>query len=217
MSKRRTIRPKEAYHHGDLRRQLLQATRQLITRHGAEQFKVADACKLAGVSIAAPYRHFDSRDDLLDQVVIEGLSEMKDRLTDAVTTLERGSVQALAALGVAYVEFARREPNLFRLMFKPVDDPERHERIECCGSETYGVLLNEVARALNKDTVDEQVLEMALPMWTFVHGTAVLLIDDMLDVTQVTINVEQMVVSVCTRLMSPAAVTPPSPPPGGFQ
>ena len=52
------IKPKAGYHHGDLRRQLVVATRRLIDRDGVDAFRLADAAKLAGVSAAAPYRHF---------------------------------------------------------------------------------------------------------------------------------------------------------------
>lgn len=204
MPKQQAIRSKDAYHHGDLRRQLLQAARQLIREHGADQFKVAEACKLAGVSIAAPYRHFENRDDLLDHVVMQGLDDMKADLTNAIAGLPSGSIESLTALGVGYVDFARREPKLFRLMFRPCDDEERHQRLESHGAETYGVLLNEVASSLKKKAIDEQVLELALPMWTFVHGTAVLLIDDMLNVAEIDVDVEKMVHVVCARLMGPA-------------
>ena len=204
MPKKSAIRSKDAYHHGDLRRQLLQAAKQLIRENGADQFKVSEACKLAGVSIAAPYRHFENRDDLLDHVVMLGLDDMKTDLTNAIAKLPRGSIESLTALGVGYVDFARRESNLFRLMFKPCDEPERHARLEAHGAQTYGVLLNEVASSLDKTAIDEQVLELALPMWTFVHGTAVLLIDDMLNVAEIDIDVEKMVHGVCTRLLGPA-------------
>jgi len=196
----KSIQPKEAYHHGDLREQLIQAARQLIAENGADHFKVADACKLAGVSIAAPYRHFANRDDWLDHVVIEAMARMRDQMIAALSDVTPGSVASITQIGCAYVEFARAEPHVFRLMFRPCEDEERHARLEGYGRETYSVLLNEVARVLGKKEFDEQVLKLALPMWTFTHGTAVLLIDDMLNVTDVELDVESMIGSVCEQL-----------------
>ncbi len=162
--KSKSVQPKEAYHHGDLREQLIQAARHLIAESGADQFKVADACKLAGVSIAAPYRHFENRDDWLDHVMIEGMARMREQMIAAVSEAPSGTVASLTRIGCAYVEFARAEPHVFRLMFRPCDDEERHERLEGYGRETDSVLLNEVASVLGKKEIDEQVLKLALPM-----------------------------------------------------
>ena len=67
---------KENYHHGDLRDSLIAATLDLVRKNGPEKFSMADACKEAGVSKAAPYRHFDNREALLEAVIEHGFQQM---------------------------------------------------------------------------------------------------------------------------------------------
>ncbi|MEM6374564.1 MAG: helix-turn-helix domain-containing protein, partial [Pseudomonadota bacterium] len=61
------------YHHGDLRADLVEATRRLVEEKGPDRFSVSDACRAAGVSTAAPYRHFEDRDEMLLAVCAEGM------------------------------------------------------------------------------------------------------------------------------------------------
>jgi AcrR family transcriptional regulator len=194
------VQRKAAYHHGDLRQQLLNATRQLVEEQGPEQFTVVDASRLAGVSTAAPYRHFENRDDMIDAAIIDAMARMKDQMLESLTHARRGTSASLAGLGKAYVAFAEKEPGMFRVMFRKVSDVARQEKLEAAGEETYSVLLGEVAMFLGKKEVDEQVLQLALPMWTFVHGTAVLLIDDHLSVSGTCVQIDKMVDSVCAQL-----------------
>ena len=58
------VRAKSGYHHGDLREALVRTSYDLVCRQGAENFTLAEACRLAGVSTAAPYKHFKDRDEV---------------------------------------------------------------------------------------------------------------------------------------------------------
>lgn len=178
MARKHSIKPKAGYHHGDLRTQLIQAAQRLLANQEAGQFTIADACRLAGVSTAAPYRHFSSRDDLLEAVAIDGVERMGLSMKAALSGLARGSNAAISSLGRAYIAFAQSEPNLFRMIFQRVEDPARKARMEQAGEKTYGVLLNEIACRLGSNEVDDRVLQLALPLWAFVHGTSTLLIED---------------------------------------
>ncbi|HRM76468.1 MAG TPA: helix-turn-helix domain-containing protein, partial [Paracoccus sp. (in: a-proteobacteria)] len=74
---------RSSYHHGNLRQALVEATVRLIEENGPQAFTLAEAARLAGVSAAAPYRHFTGRDELLEEVARQGFEEFADRLEAA--------------------------------------------------------------------------------------------------------------------------------------
>src|SRR5882724_10759607 len=82
--KAKTVRRKAPYHHGELREALIRATRQLVEERGAENFTLADACRVAGVTTAAPYRHFRGKHEILEEIASRGFEEMRKRATAVV-------------------------------------------------------------------------------------------------------------------------------------
>ena len=108
---------KAPYHHGDLREALIAATRQLVMERGAENFTLADACRAAGVTTAAPYRHFRSKQEILEEIASRGFEELRARAMAVVAEKGAGTLEAIVAMGQAYVAFATSETAVFRLMF----------------------------------------------------------------------------------------------------
>src|SRR6185437_800613 len=98
------------YHHGNLREALLQAALDLITKKGAAGFTFADAARMAGVSPAAPYRHFRDRDELLSSIAQRGFEQFEALLTQAWDDGRPDTVSAFERVGKAYLAFARNEP-----------------------------------------------------------------------------------------------------------
>ena len=80
---------RSSYHHGNLRHALVEATVRLIEEKGPQAFTLAEAARLAGVSAAAPYRHFAGRDELLEEVARQGIEEFAERLEAALAELAR--------------------------------------------------------------------------------------------------------------------------------
>ena len=114
------VKKRTTYHHGDLRNALIQAALELIAAHGVEGFTLRDCAKQAGVSVAAPYRHFDDKDDLLAAVAadcIQRLGEAMDRAVEAAGDADPLTV--FRATGIAYVRFAVEHPAHFRVMYLP--------------------------------------------------------------------------------------------------
>jgi AcrR family transcriptional regulator len=108
------------YHHGDLRKALIAAALTAIAEHGAEQFTLRDAARRAGVSPAAPYRHFADRDDLLAAVAADCMLRLGAAMDEAVA--HAGTTDPLdvfRATGLAYVRFAVEHPAHFRVMSMP--------------------------------------------------------------------------------------------------
>lgn len=197
------IHKKTGYHHGDLRGELVNAARKLIEEHGPDGFSMSDACRLAGVSTAAPYRHFSSKEDLLSEIAKDGLGRLGVEMEARASDCERGTIDSIAALGQAYVDFARREPHTFRLMFSTKKHQGRVEELKEVGRGSYGVLLREVARYLGEPDVNEAVLRASFPLWTQVHGLSFLAIDGKLDVTDFPVDIEDSILIATERLLPP--------------
>ncbi len=198
-----SVAKRDGYHHGNLRDHLIAATRILIEQDGVDEFKVSHACRHAGVSTAAPYRHFADKHALLDAVATTGFNDLRDSARAAGAPFEKGSVDAVSAIGKAYVAFAVQNPRLFRLMFTLSEDNEDTQPSpnEQAGRECYEVLLEQLVITLNRPTIDKLVIEAAFPLWTFVHGLAFLLIDDKLSVNEMPIDIEQQIERATACLM----------------
>lgn len=174
------VRPKDKarYHHGDLRGALIEAADALIGEHGPEGFTLAEACRTAGVSSAAAYRHFDDRGALIEAVAARGFSQLEVATREARDRYELGSVDGIVAMGQAYVAFAAAHPALFKLMFGRHPDVQREGVAPAAGKPCFQVLLDAVAGWLDENPVAGlDVLDVAMPLWTIVHGTSYLLID----------------------------------------
>lgn len=109
---------RETYHHGNLRQALVEATVGLIEKKGPLAFTLSEAARLAGVSPAAPYRHFAGRDELLAEVAQQGFAEFSDRLEAAFDGGRPTALGAILRIGSAYLRFATERPGLYIAMFE---------------------------------------------------------------------------------------------------
>lgn len=162
------------YHHGDLRHEVVVAARALVEERGPELFSVAEVCRRAGVSSAAPYRHFADRQEIMDAVAVEGMEDLRAACAAAAALEAPGSAEAVAAIGRAYVGFAAANPAVFRMMFAA--HGESLALVEA-GRRAYSVLLEQVAAWMAARGIEGAVEEAAFPLWTFVHGLSFLYID----------------------------------------
>src|SRR4029450_12374798 len=119
------------YHHGNLKEALMRAALDLIAQKGPAGFTFAEAARSAGVSPAAPYRHFRDRDELLANVALRGFENFTAALTRAWDDARPHALAAFDRLGKSFLECARTEPAYYSAMFEagvPVDaNPELHE------------------------------------------------------------------------------------------
>ena len=106
------------YHHGNLKEALLRAALELIAQKGPAGFTFAEAARWAGVSPAAPYRHFRDRDELLASVALRGFVQFEAALARAWDDGRPDPFVALERLGKAYLDFARTEPAYYSAMFE---------------------------------------------------------------------------------------------------
>lgn len=196
------VKRKTGYHHGDLRQQLVAATRALVEAKGPDLFSVSEAARAAGVSTAAPYRHFADRTEMLVAVALEGMAEMTAAFEAATQGKEPGSDAAIAAIGEAYVRYAEAHPGVFRMMFA---GDYKTEALEEAGHSCYAVVLGQIAQRLGKTDVDDEVEKAGFPLWTFVHGLAFLLIDGKAEFAEMEQEIGDLVSLATRRLLDPPA------------
>ncbi|GAA0765483.1 TetR/AcrR family transcriptional regulator [Ideonella azotifigens] len=173
--------PKAGYHHGDLARALVVAATRLVEAGGGGRLTLRAAAQAAGVSVAAPYRHFADREALLAAVLAEGFGELARR-TDAARLAAAEPLAALAATGLAYVQFAAAHPRTYRLMFGPECDKASHPALMQAGHAALGVLHRAVAdcEAAGLLRKGANVQQVALAGWSLTHGLASLHVDGLL-------------------------------------
>jgi AcrR family transcriptional regulator len=182
------VTPKSAYHHGDLRAQLIAAVRELVETHGPDGFSVSEAARRAGVSSAAPYKHFKDRPEILRGVVSEAMDRLHTAMQSAAAAHPTGSLEAVAAIGQAYVDFARSEPGVFRLVFGLTEGHENAPDLQAKGEGCLGVVVRAVAACLDLPPTDPDVQRRAYMLWSFVHGHSFLHIDMKTKVTTAEID-----------------------------
>jgi AcrR family transcriptional regulator len=185
MHKRGTKAKRGSYHHGDLRQTLLNATLQLIATEGARHFTRREVARRAGVSHAAPYRHFTDKTALLAAVAEEGFRALQDRMCHVNTPQSSEPLAQFLALGVEYVRFAVEHPSHFRVMFGPdITDWTAYPDLHDVSMRTFTLLVESITAAQHEHLIragDPQ--ELALVAWAQVHGLATLLVDQRVPIT----------------------------------
>lgn len=169
------------YHHGDLRSALLEAIRGLVERDGPDRFRIAEACRIAGVSTAAPYKHFADRGEMLRGVALEGMERLHARMKAASESHPAGDPGRVAQLGRTYIDFARSEPGVFRLMFGLADGHDADDALQAVGDAASDLVARVVAEHTGADPASEDVQLRAYALWCFVHGHCFLTLDGKTD------------------------------------
>jgi len=171
-------RKKRTYHHGDLRRTLLDVSVAVIDRHGVDALNLRELAVRAGVSSGAPYHHFADREALLAAIAEEGFAHLEQAmLTERAAAGDEPGAR-LAALGRAYVGFAIANRGYFRVMFR--GDLVRAGSAELAQSKPRPFqLLWETIEDCQKAGVapSGDVQPLVLAAWSAVHGVATLWID----------------------------------------
>jgi AcrR family transcriptional regulator len=162
------------YHHGNLKEALIRAALELIAQKGPAGFTFAEAARWAGVSPAAPYRHFRDRDELLIDVARRGFDRFAVTLESAWDGGRPDAFKALDRLGKAYLRFARSEPAYYSAMFEAGIPPEASAELKEAGQRTFAVLRTATERLVANIPARNRppVLMMTLHIWAVSHGIA---------------------------------------------
>jgi AcrR family transcriptional regulator len=162
------------YHHGNLREALIRAALELIAKNGPAGFTFAEAARFAGVSPAAPYRHFRDRDELMANVALRGFEQFEAALTRAWDSGRPNPFAALDRLGKAYLEFARKEPALYAAMFEASVPVGAHAPLREASDRAFAVLraaADSLCAAMPAKG-RPPALMVALHIWSMAHGVA---------------------------------------------
>lgn len=162
------------YHHGNLREALIRAALDLIAKKGSAGFTFADAARWAGVSPAAPYRHFRDRDDLLANVALRGFEQFEMALAAAWDDGRPDSFTALDRMGKAYLAFARSEPAYYSAMFESGIPTDASPELRAAGDRAFAVLRGAAEKLCAQMPAASRppALMLALHIWSLAHGIA---------------------------------------------
>ena len=174
---------RDTYHHGNLRKALIDAALIILQKKGANALTLRGAARAAGVSQAAPYRHFADKEELLAAVAEEGFRLLSEAVSIAESAVQGNEIQRFRAQGLAYVRFAVEHPAHFRLMFgREMADHSRHAGLKAAADETFTRLITAVTTGQAQHFVRSGVPEdQAMAAWSMVHGLSSLLVDGQLN------------------------------------
>lgn len=164
---------KRGYHHGDLRRALVEAGLQLLEQREADELSLREIARKVGVSATAVYRHFPHKEALLDALAAEGLGRLA-QAQHAAAAAAGGGEAGFVATGVAYVRFALANPALFRLTFGAtasrniLDTPDKVP-------DALAFLRANAEAAAERYGIEPKVV--AVHAWAIAHGLASLMLE----------------------------------------
>ena len=171
---------KRRYHHGDLRRTLLDAAVELVALRGVDDLSLRALARHAGVSSGAPYHHFASKKDLLAAIAVDGFARLADAMRIARDAPgSRSPADRLAAIGEAYVRFALEHPAHYELMFKPGLTGTDDQAAGGPPADAFQILVDATADVVALPEVGARASHPAMIVlsWSIVHGAAALLRD----------------------------------------
>lgn len=162
------------YHHGNLKEALIRAALELIAQKGPAGFTFAEAARWAGVSPAAPYRHFRDREELLASVALRGFEAFEQALARAWDNGRPDAMVALDRLGKAYLAFARNEPAFYSAMFEAGVSPDANPELQAAGDRAFAILRTAAERLIAQLPAQTRppALMLALHIWAMAHGIA---------------------------------------------
>ena len=166
-------RQARAYHHGDLRNGLLEAARSILEEESLAALTLRAVARKAGVSHAAPYRHFPNHEALLVELSIEGFDELREQIGEAAKASGTES-DKIATIGAAYMRFIAARPALARLMFGG-QLPNR-DQFPALGLKADAIG-EEIGQALHNQA-------LGLAVWAAMHGLAMLVLENVIDLGQ---------------------------------
>jgi AcrR family transcriptional regulator len=157
-----------SYHHGDLKTALKTAALKLVRQKGPRGFSLNEASRLAGVTVAAPYRHFEDKDALLAELICDGNAILAKEVREAVEGVNGVREQMLEA-GMAYLHFSVRHADYFSVMFNAGIDKSKHPEVHASAQDAFSTILG---LARQSGSTPELLYQEAVSAWALVHGLA---------------------------------------------
>src|SRR3981081_4074052 len=180
---------KATYHHGNLRSALVRAALELLEESGESALSLRAVARRAGVSPAAPYRHYADREALVSAIAAVGYRELAERLAAAHPS--PSTPEQLASVATAHVQFALERPALFRIMFGEPCDRDNDERVAATAA------VSQYVRVIVERTFPQADPEaLATAIWALVHGLGFLHLDGKLDASTPSVMAERVTATI---------------------
>jgi len=164
--------PKRGYHHGDLKRALIDGALRLIEEKGPTGFTLSEAAREAGVTPAAVYRHFEGREDLIAEAARQGYEIFADLMEYAYAKGQPSALASFEATGRAYLAFARKYPGHYVAMFESGISIQRTPELNDVATRAMGVL-ERAAEELSQHIPEEKrppPQMFSAHIWAMSHG-----------------------------------------------
>jgi AcrR family transcriptional regulator len=177
----RVARKAGRYHHGDLRRALLEAASDLVKEKGPAGVTLREAARRAGVTHAAPYRHFADKEALLAELAEEGFVRLRAEIEQAIEGVAPDAL--LETLGVMYVRFARTNPSQFRVMFgAEMGDKRRYPSLMRADQAVFDLVCDAIRKMQDAALMAAgNPARLGLVHWSMLHGVAALVVDGQME------------------------------------
>lgn len=171
---------KDCYHHGTLKKEMIEKGLQLLNNGGIEGFSLRKVAMMCGVSHAAPYKHFKSKEELIIAIVDEVKVSFMLALEEAVNTYPENIEKQVIEMAKCYVKFMVENPDYLKFLFlspknKNIDILHESDR----GNNSYYIFEKSAInylKSINANTEDRDV--DILTLWSIIHGFTVLLVND---------------------------------------
>ena len=170
----------KSYHHGDLRNALIQAGLELLAEGGVQELDLRKVARRAGVSHAAPYRHFADKQALIAAINEEGFHLLAERIRSTLREVSVEPVEQLLGVALTYVRFAKENPWLMREMFSGLTiERETFESLHTASKSVYRLYAEVIRRGQERGKiVDGDPTALAGVLWSVLHGLAMLIIEN---------------------------------------
>jgi AcrR family transcriptional regulator len=195
---------KRKYHHGALKEALIDAALELLAEGGPANLSLSEAAKRVGVTSAAPYRHFASRDELMGEIARRGFLAFGDKIEKAWDEGRPDASTALWRMCAAYLAFAREEPGLYSAMFGAATTISAPASAEAADRALEILWRSVVAFLRQRGAPAQGARKLALQVWALAHGVAMLSISGYLGPAE-TIDPAAVLDSALRNLMETAA------------
>lgn len=179
---------KNDYHHGNLKEEMLNIALNVIATQDVDQLTLKVLADATGTARTAIYKHFKSKDALIEKVIETGFQKFDERISPILTDKNKPLIDRFYLSAKAYIEFARNNPNLYRLLFGKKYAHIRENIISikdenCSG---FGALKKAIEEGQESGILKkEDSFQKAIILWSMLHGVSSLLIDGFMDVDKI--------------------------------